>query len=179
MATNYLFLSTGFEEVEALAPLDVLRRAGIDVCSVSMEGSLAVRGSHGVTVEADMLFDVAALEGAEYLILPGGSTRLNEFEELKKALLKHVDEGGSVAAICAAPMVLGGLGLLAGKEATCYPGFEGYLTGATFVDRSVVLSGTTITANGAGSAIEFALALVAQIKGKEVADSIAKAMMVR
>ncbi len=99
MATNYLFLSTGFEEVEALAPLDVLRRAGIDVCSVSMEGSLAVRGSHGVTVEADMLFDAAALEGAGYLILPGGSTRLNEFEELKETLLKHVDEGGSVAAI--------------------------------------------------------------------------------
>ncbi len=76
-------------------------------------------------------------------------------------------------------MVLGGLGLLAGKEATCYPGFESYLTGATFVDRSVVLSGTTITANGAGSAIEFALALVSQIKGKDVAESIAKAMMVR
>lgn len=179
MAASYLFLSTGFEEIEALASIDILRRAEIDLRTVSMEETLSVRGSHGVSVEADMLFDADALQDAEYLILPGGSTRLNDFEELKSAILRHTERGGSVAAICAAPMVLGGLGLLRGKSVTCYPGFESYLEGATFVDQPVVVCGEIITANGPAASMEFAFALVAKIKGEETARSIAKMMMVR
>lgn len=179
MATNYLFLSTGFEEIEAIATIDILRRAEVELTTVSMEGDIQVAGSHGVTIMADALFEDVNLDCAGYLILPGGSTRLNEFEPLRAALARHAEAGRPLAAICAAPMVLGGLGLLDGKRATCYPGFEQYLTGAIFIDDSVVSHGSLVTANGPAAAIGFALELVAQIKGEAAADVIARAMMLR
>ena len=127
MKSSYLFLAPGFEEVEALTPVDVMRRAGIDVKTVSVTASRDVEGAHGVTVKADMTFDEADFSDCDWLVLPGGmpgATNLYECKPLCSLLLKHNAEGGHIAAICASPaVVLGGLGLLDGKEATCYPGF--------------------------------------------------------
>lgn len=172
MKTSYIFLSDGFEEIEALAVVDILRRAQIPTKTISMNATLEVHSSHGVTLFADELFTGAKFEDADYLILPGGSTKLNEYEDFKALLLKHSAEGGRIAAICAAPMVLGGIGLLRGLRATCYPGFEEYLQGATFVAESVVVDGTTITANGPASSLKFAYAIVEQVCGAESAENI-------
>lgn len=131
----YEFLATGFEEVEALAPVDILRRGGVEIKTVSVTGDLLVESAHGVAIKADLLFEDADLASADLLLLPGGlpgATNLNEHEGLRKALVGQNERGGRIAAICAAPLVLGGLGLLNGKKATCYPGFEKYLTGATY-----------------------------------------------
>lgn len=177
MKTSYIFLSDGFEEIEALAVIDILRRAEIPTTTVSMNSSLSVLSSHGVTVCADTIFMKGEISDADYLILPGGSTKLNEYDELKSLLLEHDERGGRIAAICAAPMVLGGIGLLRGKRATCYPGFEEYLDGATFVAESVVEDGSLITANGSASSLKFAYALVAQICGEERAATIKQQMM--
>lgn len=179
MKTSYLFLSDSFEQIEALTIIDILRRADIPVESVSMNSSLEVRSSHGVEVKADRLFVKEELADANYLILPGGSTKLNEYDDLKSLLVEHAKRGGVVAAICAAPMVLGGIGLLEGKRATCFPGFEQYLRGATFVDDQVVQDGAIITANGPASSLKFSYTLVEQIKGEEVAAAIMSQMMYR
>ncbi|MDR3187701.1 MAG: DJ-1/PfpI family protein [Prevotellaceae bacterium] len=178
MKTTYVFLTTGFEEVEALATVDVLRRAGLNVKTVSVETSKLVTASHHVRVEADLLFQEADFSDAELLVLPGGTTRLNEFEELKKLLLTFYGAGIKVAAICAAPMVLGGLGLLKGKKATCYPGFEQYLTGATLAtDQPVVRDGNIVTGKGVAFALDFALSLVELLAGKPKRDEVAKSVL--
>ncbi len=177
MKTSYIFLSDSFEEIEALAVIDILRRANIPIQSVSMNSGLEVTSSRQVTIKADMLFTKESLGDAEYLILPGGSTKLNDYEELKELLTEHAEQGGKIAAICAAPMVLGGIGLLEGKRATCYPGFEDYLTGATFVNEPVVVDGTTITSNGSASSLLFAYALVEQLMGEQIASKIKEQMM--
>ena len=167
MKTTYVFLTTGFEEVEALAAVDVLRRAGLNVKTVSVEDSRQVVASNKVKVEADLLFKETDFSDAELLVLPGGTTRLNEFEELKKLLLTSYEAGIKIAAICAAPMVLGGLGLLKGKKATCYPGFEKYLTGAVLAtDQPVVTDGNIVTGKGPAFSLEFALTLVELVAGK-------------
>lgn len=178
MKTIYVFLTTGFEEVEALAAVDVLRRAGLNVKTVSVESSRQVVASHRVEVTADLLFGEADFGDAELLVLPGGTTRLNEFEQLKKLLLDFDKTGGTIAAICAAPMVLGGLGLLNGKKATCYPGFEKFLTGATLAtDRPVVTDGNIVTGKGPAFALEFALTLVEALAGKAKRDEVAAGLL--
>lgn len=177
MKTSYIFLSNSFEDIEAMAVIDILRRAEIPVVTISMNNTLEVKSSHGVTVLADALFSKSELSDANYLILPGGSTRLNDYAELKDLLVEHNAKDGHIAAICAAPMVLGGLGLLDGKRATCYPGFECYLTGATVVKESVVVDGTITTANGPASSLAFAYTLVAQIRGEECAETLKKQML--
>ena len=126
MKSAFVFLATGFEETEAIGTVDVLRRAGIQAATVSITGSKLVTGSHQVTIEADYLLEEAPLANAAALILPGGlpgATNLNACVPLKEALLQQYRDGGFVAAVCAAPLVLGGLGLLKGRKATCYPGF--------------------------------------------------------
>ena len=131
MAKVYEFLATGFEELEALAPVDILRRGGMDVTTVSVIGSLFVESSHGVTIKADRLLEDVDLDDADLLLLPGGmpgSKNLNAHEGVRQALLDHAAKGRLIGAICAAPMVLGSLGLLQGKRATCSPGFEIYLS---------------------------------------------------
>ena len=133
MKKVYMFLANGFEDVEALIPLDVLRRGGVDVKTVSITGSLVAESAHGVRVEADLMFETADVEDADLLMLPGGmpgASNLNDHEGVKEALLAQAQAGKLVSAICAAPLVLGGLGLLKGKRATCYPGFEKTLTDA-------------------------------------------------
>ncbi len=179
MKTSYIFLSDSFEEIEALAVVDILRRAEIPIETISMNKTLEVHSSHGVTILADKLFDKSLCSEAQLLILPGGSTKLNEYDELKELLLAHNGVGGSIAAICAAPMVLGGIGLLEGKRATCYVGFEQYLTGAILADEPVVIDGNIITANGPASSLKFAYAIVESLRGKEVAEQIQQQMLYR
>lgn len=172
----YVHLAEGFEEIEALTAVDVLRRAGVDVMTVAMGESKAVTGAHDITVGADLLFAEADYSAADMIVLPGGmpgTTHLMESAALGREIQNYVQLGRWVAAICAAPMVLGGLGVLEGKRATIYPGMETHLAGAvTVVDQPVVVDGKIITSRGPGTAMEFALALVEAIKGKTTAEDI-------
>lgn len=168
---NYLFLSTGFEEIEALTTVDLIRRAGIELTTVSCETERLVMGSHRIPVMADKLFADCDFVDAEMLILPGGSRRLGEFPELCELLKKHNAEDKQIAAICAAPSVLGDLGILEGKQATCYPGFESYL-GNAYVGGLVVESKNIITAKGPGLSSDFAFCIIEHLAGSDVADEV-------
>lgn len=178
----YMFLANGFEEVEALCPLDVLRRAGLDVRTVSVTTDRAVTGSHNITVQADMTADTFMAmndRAPDMIILPGGmpgTTNLDQSEAVEKALKDAIAADAYIAAICAAPMVLGKRGLLDGKRATCYPGFESFLFGATEVGGKVICDGKIITAIGMGVALEFGLALVNALMDASVADRIREAV---
>lgn len=179
MKTIYVFLTTGFEEIEGLGTIDVLRRAGLDVKSVSLTGDRTIVASHGIPVVADVLFRDADFSKAEMLVLPGGTPKFNEHEEMKKLVFDFARKGGNVAAICASPMVLGGLGLLEGKNATCYPGFEKYLKGANLqTDKAVVVDGNIITGRGPGLTIDFALQIVETVAGKAKRDEVAAGLLV-
>lgn len=180
MKTAFVFLATGFEETEAVGTVDVLRRGGIETTTVSITGELSVTGAHGIEVVADVLYDEVNLSGADALVLPGGmpgSSNLNACEPLKKQLLKQFEEGRIVAAICAAPIVLGGLGILKGRKATCYPSFESALTGATVTEEPVETDGNVITGRGPGLVFNFGLALVESLRGKDVAEEVAAGLL--
>ena len=175
----YLFLANGFEEIEALCPLDLLRRAGLPVTTVGIGGDM-ITGSHGITVAADIPEGMYADSTPDMLILPGGmpgAKNLDESRAVDVALKAGARNGSYLAAICAAPMVLGHRGLLEGKEATCFPGFEDHLTGATLSASRVVRDGKIITAAGMGVALEFGLALVEVLKGKEEAEALRRAVL--
>lgn len=179
MKTIFLFLITGFEEIEALATVDTLRRAGLNVRTVSLTGELVVVAGHGVPVTADMLFEDVPFDTAQMLVLPGGTPAYNGHEGLKKEIKSFYDQGQWVAAICASPMVFGGLGILKGRKATCYPGFEQYLDGATLqTDKAVVVDGNVVTGKGPGLTIAFALILVDILSGKSVRDDVAAQLLV-
>lgn len=176
-----LFLAPGFEEIEAISIIDVLRRAQLNVTSVSISGDLYVAGAHGITVEADKLLSEVTISDADMLILPGGmpgTKNLNVHEGLKNAIKGFAKEKKPLAAICAAPMILGQLGILEGKNATCYPGFESNLAGAHFTKKSVVQDGNIITGNGPGAAIKFALQIVTFLSGPELSEEVGKGMMI-
>ncbi len=176
----YIFLADGFEELEALAPLDILRRAGLEVETVSITNDIEVVGSHGLRVLCDTTIGLISPENAEILILPGGmpgSDNLAASEDLAEILTEQNAKGKWLAAICAAPYVLGELDILQGKQATCYPGYEKCLRGAEFLNQPVVVSQNVITGNGAGAAVKFAFKIVAQLKGQRVADFLAEKMM--
>ena len=175
----YLFLANGFEEIEALCPLDLLRRAGLEVTTVGVGGEM-ICGSHGITVAADIPEGMYADSKPDMIILPGGmpgAKHLDESRVVDTALKAAVRHGSFIAAICAAPMVLGHRGLLAGKEAICYPGFENHLTGANISDKRVVRDENIITAAGMGVALEFGLALVAALKGQDAADELRRTVI--
>lgn len=175
-----LFLAPGFEEIEAVATIDILRRAGLDVKSVSITGDHQVTGSHGISVIADCLYPEIDFADTEMIVLPGGmpgTKNLNVHEGLKAALLKHAKAGKPLAAICAAPMILGQLGILEGREATCYPGNEIHLKGAILSEYMVVQDGTIITASGPGVAAEFALQIVEHFLGEAKMEEISKALL--
>ena len=175
----YLFLANGFEEIEALCPLDLLRRAGVEVTTVGVGGE-QITGSHGITVQADIPDGLFADANADMIILPGGmpgAKNLNESRTVDAALKAAARRGAFIAAICAAPFILGQRGLLAGKEAICYPGFEGELQGATLSQQRVVRDGNIITAAGMGVALEFGLELVAALKGQETADKVRRTVL--
>lgn len=175
---HYVFLANGFEDIEALSVVDVLRRAGVDVQTVSINDTLQVTSAHDVTVVADLLFaDIQPTEG--YLILPGGmpgTTNLGNHSGLCALLTAHYEKGLPLAAICAAPMVFGSLGFLQGKKAVCYPGCEGGLTGALVQSDAVVKDGNIITGKGPGVSLAFGLAIAATLVGEERASAIGKAM---
>ena len=173
-----LFLANGFEEIEALTPLDLLRRAGVEVVTVGIGGK-TVTGSHGITVMADT--DVLPSGDIDMVILPGGmpgAANLDASPMVAEALTKAEASGGYLAAICAAPMVLGHQGYLVGKRAVCFPGFEAELTGAVVdPDAFVVRDGHVITAKGMGAALDFGLALVTALKDEQTALTLRKAVM--
>lgn len=174
MKTTFVFLTTHFEEIEALATVDILRRAGVNVLTVSLTGESTVMGSHNIPVKADMLFEEVSFDTAEMLVIPGGTPAFSQHEELKKEIVAFYNQNGQVAAICASPMVFGILGILNGRKATCYPGFEKYLEGATLCpDQKVVIDGNVTTGRGPGVTIDFALTLVEILKGKSQRDAIA------
>lgn len=177
MKPSYIFLTTGFEEIEAIATIDVLRRAGLNVVTVSVESSKQVEGSHGVVVTADTLLEANDYSDSSILILPGGTVRLGEFDFLNKLLVSQNNAGKPIAAICAAPSLLGRLGILEGKEATCYPGFEEYLQGAKVVDKRVATDGNVITGRGPGCTVEFALKIVEVLLGQAKRREIAEALI--
>ena len=177
----YMFCADGVEEVEALATLDVLRRAGLDVTTVGVSGDTAT-GPHGITFKVDMtLKEFAKKERtAEAVILPGGGVGTETLTNSKTVcdfVMKTDKEGGFLCAICAAPSVFGRLGLLNGKKATCYPGFEKYLYGAEALPDKTVRDGRYITAKGMGCAVEFGLLIISELKNEETADKIGKSIM--
>ena len=176
----YVHLAEGFEEVEAMTVVDLLRRAGIETETVSVTGYLPVKGAHGVKVVADILFEDAVYSNCELIVLPGGmpgAANLASHEGLIEKIYSFNNQGKKLAAICAAPLVLGRAGLLKGKRATCYPGFEDELTGAELSTDAVVSDGGVITSRGPGTAMAFALAIIEDLKGKETADNIAKGLL--
>ncbi len=177
----YMFLANGFEEVEALAPLDLLRRAGCEVTTVGVGGDMIV-GAHGIAVQADIPDTMFRDSKPEMIILPGGmpgTKHLDASRTVDAALRTAANTGAYLAAICAAPSVLGKRGYLAGKKAVCFPGFEEYLEGAILQPKGVkvVTDGKIITAVGMGAAVEFGLALVRVLKGDKAADALRSAVL--
>ena len=173
---NYLFLDNGFEEIEAITTIDLLRRANVQLTTVSITGNPMVLGAHNIAVEADGLIERIDFSDAEMLILPGGQTKLGECSALCDLLVEHNKADKMIAAICAAPMVLGKLGILKGKQATCYPGFEQALEGATYTGDLVTVDGNITTGEGPAAAFPYAYELLSQLVNKEVSDQIAEGM---
>lgn len=179
MKKVYIFLAEGFEEVEALMPVDILRRAGIAIDMVSITGRRQVEGSHGIKIEADKLYEEIEPEKADMLVLPGGmpgTKNLAAHEGLCSWLKKFHAEGKFLAAICAAPSVLGANGILEGKQAVCFPGFEKELIGAKVVSAPVAVDGNIVTGKGPGAAAEFSLAIAELLAGREKEQEIKEAM---
>ena len=178
----YLFLATGFEEVEAVATIDVLRRAEVELTTVSVMNERAVEGAHGVRIEADKMFDEVDFSGADMLILPGGmpgTLNLGEHMGLTTLLRDHNKKGRWIAAICAAPSILGKMHILRNQQAVCYPGFEDQLEEAFVSKDRVMVSGNIVTSRGPGCTIEFALQIATILKGEEVAKAVAEGMLVK
>lgn len=170
----YMFLADGFEETEALAPLDILRRGRVEVQTVGVTGGY-VTGAHGITVKADILPPIALKDNTEAVILPGGGVGTQNLDAsvlVKEAVQSAYSSGKLICAICAAPSVLGEMGLLRGKKATCYPGFEKYLDGAELSEANVAESGNVITANGMGAALDFGFAVLARLRGADKAEEV-------
>lgn len=177
----YVFLAEGFEEIEALATVDVLRRAGQCVATVGVTGKV-VTGAHGIPVTADLSAEEWKAGEAKMVVLPGGmpgTKYLDESAVVRAAVQDCAERDGWIAAICAAPSVLGHLGLLKGKQATCYPGFEEELFGAEVSNDSVCRDGKVITANGPGAALQFAFTLTEILCGAETAEQLRSAMQCR
>ena len=177
----YMLLGTGFEETEAIAPLDLLRRANVEVQTVGLNGKI-IYGSHGIGVEADIEIGQMDLTNLEMIILPGGLGGVASIRGCQAAMdaVRFAYENDKyTAAICAGPTVLADLGIPNGKNATCYPGCEGQMGSANMVETAAVTDGKLITGTSAGCAVSFGLALVAALKGQEEADRIAKQIVIR
>ena len=171
-----LLLADGFEEIEALTPLDILRRAGIETVSYSVNSDFCVCGAHDIMVDADDIVENIEYDSVDTVILPGGMPGADNLENNKDVqdLLAYASENGKLmCAICAAPKVLGKFGYLEGKKATCFPGFEECLIGAEATGERVVVDGNVITSKGMGTAMDFALAILEYLKDKETADKMA------
>lgn len=176
MAEVYLFLADGFEEIEALTVVDLLRRADITIETISINDTFEVAGSHHIIVKADRIYRQDELEDGTMLVLPGGMPGTNALmahEGLRELLFAYRNASKKLAAICAAPSVLGMNGLLRGKRATCFPGFEDKLLGAKIQEEPVIVDKEVITSRGLGTAIEFALAIITELRDTALARKIA------
>lgn len=175
-----VFLADGFEEIEGLTVVDLLRRAGVGVTTVSVTGDITIHGAHGVNVQADTVFEEMEYEGQDMLVLPGGmpgTLHLGEHKGLELLLRQFYQEKKYLAAICAAPSVFGAYGFLHGRKATSYPGFEEQLDGAEYVTDAVAVDEFVITSRGMGTAIAFSLTLIEKLLGREKADEIGKSII--
>ncbi len=176
-----IHLAEGFEEIEAVTIIDVLRRAGLNVVTVSISGKLLVNGAHHIAIQADMLFDKVDYTTGIMIILPGGmpgAQNLNNHSGLRSQILDYNKKGKLLGAICAAPLVLGNLGILNGRKAVCYPGFESYLNGADIVSTPIISADNVITGRGVGAALQFSLEIVRKLKGEEMAEKLRKGMLI-
>ena len=177
----YMLLGTGFEETEAIAPLDLLRRAGVSVATVGLNGKV-IKGSHGIGIEADIEIGQLDLTDLEMIILPGGLGGVASIKACQSAMeaVRFAWEYGKyVAAICAGPTILASLGITDGKNATCYPGCESQMGSANMVTAAAVTDGRVITGTSAGCAVPFGLALIAALKGEEEARRIEQQIVIR
>ena len=176
----YVFLATGFEDIEAIAPVDIMRRADLEVQTVSITGEEIVTSAHGVGIASDLLLSDVDFSSAEMLVLPGGlpgSTNLDACKPLTEAIKRHFESGGPIAAICAAPLVYGHLGLLKGRRATCYPGVERELAGATYTAAIVERDGNIITGKGPAAAFEFGYTIVDFFLGEGASQPLRQGMI--
>lgn len=180
----YCFLATGFEEIEAITTVDMLRRAGVEVMTVSVDGDSEnlVSGAHGIAVCADTDINGVDFENIEGMILPGGMPGTLNLE-MSEGVIKALDycEANDlyIFAICAAPQILGHKGILKGKKATCYPGFETELKGATLSELPAIKDGRIITSKGPGATIDFALEIIKELKGENIAFELKESMQCR
>lgn len=183
MRESFVFLAEGFEEIEAISVIDILRRAGMPVKTVSITSALQVTGAHGISITADTIFDNTLFTDSEWLIFPGGmpgATNLYQFVPIHGLIENQLQsKSGRIAAICASPgVVLGQLGALKGEKFTCYPGFEGMVEGGIHVPDRVVISGKFVTGNGPSSAALWALAIVGETIGAIEAEKVASGMLI-
>ena len=180
MKKIYVFLADGFEEIEGLTVVDLLRRARLDVVTVSIKEEKRIMGSHKIPVEADVLFSQTDCSQGDMLVLPGGAVGTDNLEAcqpLLELIRSYVGQGRRVAAICAAPRILAHAGLLNGRKATCYPSVMGELADAKRTEDAVAVDGCFTTSRGLGTAISFSLELIAQLLGKEKAGEIAESIV--
>lgn len=175
-----VILADGFEEIEALTVVDLLRRAQIYVGTVSITDDYTVHGAHGINVQAEDLFEEVAFVESDMIVLPGGmpgTSNLNAHEGVRRVVKEFNRDGKYIGAICAAPTILGNLGLLKGKRVSCYPSVEQEIQGAVMTRTDVTVDGSLITSRGAGTAIAFALKLIEMLSGAEKAAEIAEAIL--
>ena len=180
MSKACIFLADGFEEIEGLTVVDILRRAGVEIHMVSITGETKVTGSHGIEIKCDTCIGQENFSETELFVLPGGmpgTKNLGACKALTELLTASFEAGKQLAAIWAAPSVLGDLGILKGKKACCYPGFEEHLTGAQVVFDQVAQDGNVTTSRGMGTAIPFALSLVSQMVSEEKAQELAQSII--
>lgn len=180
MAKVYEFIANGSEEIEALTVVDVLRRAGVEIKTVSITGAKEVSLSHGVKMECDLTIEQCDFSDADMLLLPGGlpgATNLNEHEGVRKAMLAQYNAGKKVGAICAAPLVLGSLGILQGKKATCYPGFEDQMTGTEYTAEVFTIDGNVITGCGPAATLPYSYAILEMLGYNDEASALKEGMM--
>lgn len=180
MAKVYEFISNGAEEVEALIPVDVLRRAGVEVVIVSVTGEQIVTSAHGVRIVTDALIEDVNVSDADLLMIPGGmpgAEILCNHPLVREAVMAQYEAGRLVSAICAGPMIFGSLGIAEGKRCTCYPGFEDRLTGATYTRELVTVDGNVVTGEGPAAAFPYAYTLCELLCGKETAQALMDGMM--
>lgn len=172
----YVLMVDGFEEIEAIEPIDILRRGGVTVKTVGVF-SKKVTGAHNITIETDITIDEVA-DDTELLMLPGGPghTNIEKSEKATELIKKAHKSGAYVCAICASPSILGKMSLLKNKKATCFPGFESFLEGAKISDEKAVRDGKIITGKGAGAVAEFGFLMLEALKGKDIAEQIRSAM---
>lgn len=177
----YLLLGTGFEETEAIAPVDLLRRAGVAVSTVGINGKV-ITGSHGIPITADLTLEQMDLSTLDMIVIPGGLGGVASIQACPAALdaVRFAwEQGKFVAAICAGPTILASLGITQGRNATCYPGCEAQMGSANLLPQAAVTDGRLITGTSAGCAIPFGLALIAALKGQPAADAVARQIVIR